>query len=103
MTVESNTLIISKSAMQSTFEGILLKNGLNENKAKTCAEIFTINSLDGIYTHGVNRFPRFIKYLKACPTKFNDKNCVNAKLLRLLLTEYFLIWHIDYALLIFAV
>jgi 3-dehydro-L-gulonate 2-dehydrogenase len=64
MTVESNTLIISKSTMQSTFEGILLNKGLSENKAKTCAEIFTINSLDGIYTHGVNRFPRFIKYLK---------------------------------------
>ncbi len=64
MIAESNTLTISKETMQSTFEEILLKNGFNETKAKTCAEIFTINSLDGIYTHGVNRFPRFIKYLK---------------------------------------
>ena len=64
MIAESNTLTISKETMQSTFEEILLKNGFSETKAKTCAEIFTINSLDGIYTHGVNRFPRFIKYLK---------------------------------------
>ena len=26
--------------------------------------IFTEISIDGIYTHGVNRFPRFIKYIK---------------------------------------
>ncbi|MDZ7936017.1 MAG: 3-dehydro-L-gulonate 2-dehydrogenase [Emticicia sp.] len=64
MSADSTTLMISRATMQSTFERILLSNGLSENKAKICAEIFTTNSLDGIYTHGVNRFPRFIKYLK---------------------------------------
>jgi len=58
-------VIVSKTEMQSTFERILLSNGLNEEKAKICADIFTTNSLDGIYTHGVNRFPRFIKYIKS--------------------------------------
>ena len=32
--------------------------------AEKCAEIFTQNSLDGVYSHGVNRFKRFIDFLK---------------------------------------
>lgn len=48
--------------MQSVFFEILLGNGFDEEKAAACAEIFTVNSLEGIYTHGVNRFPRFISY-----------------------------------------
>lgn len=66
---QNNTLIITQSEMQNTFEQILLKNGLNKNKAKICAEVFTANSIDGIYTHGVNRFPRFVKYLKSSYVK----------------------------------
>jgi 3-dehydro-L-gulonate 2-dehydrogenase len=65
MTNGNSMVIVSKTEMQSTFERILLSNGLNEEKAKICADIFTTNSLDGIYTHGVNRFPRFIKYIKS--------------------------------------
>jgi 3-dehydro-L-gulonate 2-dehydrogenase len=34
-----------------------------KNKAETCAEIFTANSVDGVYSHGVNRFSRFIEYI----------------------------------------
>lgn len=64
MTSDSNTLIISSAEMQNTFKRILLENGFEEKKAEQCAEIFTSNSIDGIYTHGVNRFPRFVKYLK---------------------------------------
>lgn len=64
MSAENNTLVITKNEMFQTFKKILLKHGLEEKKAETCTDIFTINSLDGIYTHGVNRFPRFIKYLQ---------------------------------------
>ena len=35
-----------------------------EEDAEKCAEIFTQNSLDGVYSHGVNRFKRFIDFLK---------------------------------------
>ena len=35
-----------------------------EEDAEKCAEIFTQNSLDGVYSHGVNRFTRFIDFLK---------------------------------------
>lgn len=51
--------------MKSEFKRILLKNNFSEEKAEKCAEIFTTNSVEGIYSHGVYRFPRFIDYIKS--------------------------------------
>lgn len=50
--------------MQNMFYRILANNGFREDKAVTCAQVFTGNSIDGIYTHGVNRFPRFVQYVR---------------------------------------
>mgnify|MGYP001082176151 CR=1 FL=1 len=49
--------------MNSCFLSILVKHGMKKVKAEKCAAIFTLNSLEGIYSHGVNRFPRFVKYI----------------------------------------
>ena len=49
--------------MESEFKRILLKHGFSEEKANTCAHLYTINSLEGVYTHGVNRFAKFIQYV----------------------------------------
>lgn len=57
-------LLISHQQMESTFSRILEKHGFEKEKAERCARIFTQNSLDGVYSHGVNRFPRFIEYIK---------------------------------------
>ncbi len=43
---------------------ILLKLGFDETSAARCAIIFATNSLEGIYSHGLNRFPRFVEYVK---------------------------------------
>lgn len=58
------------------FERILLQRGLSKENAHLAAEVFAKNSLDGIYSHGVNRFPRVVSYLdkkeidpSATPTK----------------------------------
>jgi 3-dehydro-L-gulonate 2-dehydrogenase len=51
---------IAADEMRSVFTDILRKTGYTDRKAVKLAEIFTLNSLEGIYTHGVNRFPRFI-------------------------------------------
>ena len=64
MSKQNETIIVSTLEMQSTFEAILLKNGFSQAKATECAAVFTNNSVDGIYTHGVNRFPRFIQYIQ---------------------------------------
>ncbi|MDB4582259.1 3-dehydro-L-gulonate 2-dehydrogenase [Draconibacterium sp.] len=58
------TLRISFSEMKSEFKRILIDHNFNEEKAEKCADIFAINSLEGIYSHGVYRFPRFVSYLK---------------------------------------
>jgi 3-dehydro-L-gulonate 2-dehydrogenase len=53
---------ISFNEMFSRFESILLKNGFTKDNASICAHIFSSNSLEGVYTHGVNRFARFVQY-----------------------------------------
>jgi 3-dehydro-L-gulonate 2-dehydrogenase len=50
--------------MKSEFFRILRNTGYSEQESDKCAEIFTLNSLEGVYSHGVNRFPRFIKNTK---------------------------------------
>jgi 3-dehydro-L-gulonate 2-dehydrogenase len=57
-------LRVSASEMELVFCRVLQRLGFGEQPAKTCALIFTQNSLDGVYTHGVNRFPRFVSYVK---------------------------------------
>ncbi len=56
-------LKIPYAEMLTTFRAILARQGFSGEKANTCATIFADNSLDGVYTHGVNRFPRFVKYV----------------------------------------
>ncbi len=50
--------------MQKTLKTILLNLNFSKKRAEECATIFTQNSVDGIYTHGINRFPRFVQYIQ---------------------------------------
>ncbi len=43
---------------------ILLKIGFEGERAELCARLFTDSSRDGIYSHGLNRFPRFVEMIK---------------------------------------
>ena len=54
------TIQVSQQEMYATFKSILKDHGFDEDQAGMCAQIFTNNSVDGVYTHGVNRFPRFV-------------------------------------------
>jgi len=49
--------------LKAEFLRVLLKNNFIPEKAEQCATIFAENSRDGIYTHGINRFPGFIEYV----------------------------------------
>jgi 3-dehydro-L-gulonate 2-dehydrogenase len=62
--------------LKSEFKRILLKKGFSEERADQSAKLFAETSCDGIYSHGVNRFPRVIEYIdkgyidvNAIPTK----------------------------------
>jgi 3-dehydro-L-gulonate 2-dehydrogenase len=50
--------------MKSELFRILLRLGFARERAYKCAEIFTLNSLEGIYSHGIYRFPRFVKSIR---------------------------------------
>jgi len=62
---DNNTILISPEQMHKRFASLLLPLGFTKERADACAKIFTDNSVDGIYTHGVNRFPVFVQYVKA--------------------------------------
>jgi 3-dehydro-L-gulonate 2-dehydrogenase len=61
MTDNSKDIIIPHIQMKAEFLRILKSLGFTDEKADKCAEIFTLNSIEGVYSHGVNRFPRFVK------------------------------------------
>ncbi|MFD0793551.1 3-dehydro-L-gulonate 2-dehydrogenase [Mucilaginibacter litoreus] len=46
------------------FKRVLTALNFNPNKAEACADIFAANSRDGVYSHGLNRFPTFVEYIK---------------------------------------
>ncbi|SFE21487.1 3-dehydro-L-gulonate 2-dehydrogenase [Lentibacillus persicus] len=52
------------SYMESEFRRILIKKGCSQAVADEAARSFTNTSCDGIYSHGVNRFPRVIRYIE---------------------------------------
>src|SRR4051812_7807980 len=55
---------VSYIDLKNQFKRILLSLSFNDEKAELCAGIFAGNSLDGVYSHGVNRFPVFVNYVK---------------------------------------
>ena len=50
--------------LEAEFKRVLLQLSFEPSKADLCARIFAENSRDGIETHGLNRFPVFVKFVK---------------------------------------
>ena len=46
------------------FNRVLLSLEFSKEKASAIATIFAENSRDGVYTHGLNRFPTFVEFVK---------------------------------------
>ena len=44
---------------------ILTSRGMESERAELCARLFAETDRDGVYTHGVNRFPRFVRMIDA--------------------------------------
>lgn len=49
--------------LKKEFQRVLTSRGFSEKNALDAATVFAQNSLDGIYSHGINRFPRVVEYL----------------------------------------
>ena len=61
----SKSVIIPHNIMFQVFESILIRNGFSADASRQLADVFTENSVDGIYSHGVNRFSTFINHNKS--------------------------------------
>jgi 3-dehydro-L-gulonate 2-dehydrogenase len=43
---------------------VLTKHGMERDRAELCARLFAETSRDGVYSHGLNRFPRFVRMIE---------------------------------------
>jgi 3-dehydro-L-gulonate 2-dehydrogenase len=43
---------------------VLRKLGFSASRTQSCARLFAETTCDGVYTHGVNRFPRFVAMVR---------------------------------------
>lgn len=50
--------------LKQTLTQILQTEGFTPERAETCAKLFAQTSLDGVYSHGLNRLPRFMQYIR---------------------------------------
>ncbi|HVN93337.1 MAG TPA: 3-dehydro-L-gulonate 2-dehydrogenase [Terracidiphilus sp.] len=50
--------------VKKTLAGALEKLGFAPERAETCAQLFAETTRDGVYTHGVNRFMRFVETIR---------------------------------------
>jgi len=55
---------ITFEELQAQFVRILKKYTFADDKAQLCARLFAQNTLDGVHSHGLNRFPTFIQYIE---------------------------------------
>lgn len=55
---------VSYQELKSEFKRVLLARNVREEIAEECATMFADTTQDGVYSHGVNRFPRFIQQLE---------------------------------------
>ncbi len=55
---------VSYEEMRLELLRVLLKQGFPPGRAELCARLFADASRDGVYTHGLNRFPRFIRNIQ---------------------------------------
>ena len=70
---------LSFDELKDLFKDKLVKYNFTNDKAEILSEIFTDNSLSGVESHGINRFPRFIQCVvngsvkvDKSPTKINS-------------------------------
>jgi 3-dehydro-L-gulonate 2-dehydrogenase len=64
---------VTFEALEGEFLRVLIKRGFAVGKATICARIFAENSLDGVISHGLNRFPVFIKAVEEGMVKIDTE------------------------------
>jgi 3-dehydro-L-gulonate 2-dehydrogenase len=68
---------ISFEDVKAELKRVLMTTGLEDGKANHCAELFAENTRDGVYSHGLNRFPGFVQSIKSGKILIDvDAECV---------------------------
>jgi 3-dehydro-L-gulonate 2-dehydrogenase len=57
-------LRVPYSELFDTLRRVLVKLGFEPPRAELCARLFADTTRDGIYSHGLNRFPRFVRSIR---------------------------------------
>lgn len=57
-------LRVSYEELQDAFSRVLLKLGFERGRAVLCAQLFADASRDGVHSHGLNRFPQFVRMIQ---------------------------------------
>lgn len=55
---------VSFQALYDKFYCVLTEVGFSDQRAALCAQLFAENQRDGVYSHGLNRFPGFVESMK---------------------------------------
>ena len=58
------SLRIPYEIVKETIKKALLQAGLTEEQAEACAQVHAQSSADGVESHGLNRVPRFVDYIR---------------------------------------
>ena len=80
---ESKMIRVKYEDLFQEFKRVLISRGFSAKAAEDAASVFAQNSLDGIYSHGINRFSRVVEYLdkgeidpKVLPTTISARGAV---------------------------
>ena len=55
---------VSYQELVAVFRNVLVRTGFAQDRAELCATLFADASRDGVASHGLNRFPRFIDMIR---------------------------------------
>lgn len=56
---------VTYDELRRTLRRALLKSGFEQGRAGLCARLFADTDRDGVYTHGLRRFPRFLEMVRS--------------------------------------
>jgi len=59
--------------VEQTLSAVLRKLGFTADRAATGARLFAETTCDGVYTHGINRFPRYVTAIRNSSVIVDDR------------------------------